>query len=110
MADDSKKAPHNVPSGFSATIQTLWQGKLPLKTVFWIYYVLPILGLAVAGAVLPLLAKIFALFRLVWAGFMVRPVFVAAQAYTGPGPWGLAAKIFAILLGLAVVGGVLAGM
>ncbi|PJB69025.1 MAG: hypothetical protein CO093_11650 [Alphaproteobacteria bacterium CG_4_9_14_3_um_filter_47_13] len=92
---------------FNTMIQSLWNGKLPLQQVFWIYYFAIILGLSVLGSVLTPLAIIFGLFKIVWAGFMVKPIWVAADLYKGPQHWALAAKAAAIVIGLAVVGSLL---
>lgn len=108
MTAEKKSGQPREKFDFSATIQNLWQGRLPLKQVFWVYYVAVMLVIKLVGIVLPMFFVISALFQIIWAGFMVKPIFVAADKYKGPQHWALLAKVFAILLGFAVIGALLA--
>lgn len=89
---------------FNATIQALWNGKIPLMKVFWIYYFAVILGLAMMGKSLSFLDSVPDLLGMIWAGFMVKPIWVSADHYKGPQHWALGAKAASVLIGLGVIG------
>lgn len=91
---------------FNTMLQQLWNGSIPLMKTFWLYYFAVIFALKVASGI-PGLGSMFILLQLVWAGFMVKPIWVAADKYKGPAHWALLAKAAAILIGLAVVGDLL---
>jgi len=57
----------------------------------------------VLGDTLGFLAPLFGLLELVWSGFMVKPIFIAADKYEGEKYWALAAKAAAVLIGIGVV-------
>ncbi len=85
-------------------LNQLWNGEIPLAQTFWLYYFVGILLLRiVANAVGPIGAIII----LGWAGFMVLPIWRAADKYTGNKLFGLLAKIAAVLIALGVIGSVL---
>ena len=96
---DGKKAGMFENFDFNTTIQQLWNGGIPLVQTFWFYYFGVIFVLHFLAKVIPG----FFVLELVWAGFMVKPIFVAAEAYKGPSHWALLAKIAAVLIGLSVV-------
>ncbi len=106
MNDDNQSAKSAAPAGrmdFNTTIQSLWQGKIPLVQTFWLYYFCAMFVLGLLGNILPGLSNLFALFQLILAGFMVRPIIISADKYTGPSHWALLAKIAAVLIGIGVI-------
>ena len=108
MTEDSKQKAAAGKVDFNTTIQSLWQGKVPLAQAFWIYYFAIVLALTVFGSILGPLARITGILGIVWAGFMVKPIWLAADAYQGPKHWAVLAKIAAVLVGIGVVLDVLA--
>lgn len=83
-----------------ATLKALWNGDIPLAQTFWLYYVAAIIVLRLlAGLVGPLMG----LAILGWAGFMVLPIWRAADKYTGNTLFALLAKAVAILIALGVL-------
>lgn len=93
---------------FGTIIQDLWQGKIPLFKAYWLYYFAVVLGLTMIGNLLSFLGSITGLLGIIWAGFMVKPIWLAADAYQGSKHWALAAKISAVFIGLGVIGDFLA--
>jgi hypothetical protein len=105
MAEDIKKTDVDFISKIKATIKDLWNGDIPLFKTFWLYHF-------AAQIVLSLLAGMIGLFGLVsvlWAGFMVKPIFGAASKYKGNKLYALLAKIAAVLVALGVIGRLLSG-
>lgn len=94
---------------FNMMIYELWNGKLPLFQVFWLYYFAVIFVLAAAANFVGMLATMIHLVKLIWAGFMVKPIWIAADGYKGPKHWALLAKVAAVLIALAVAGQLLSG-
>lgn len=90
-----------------AKVKALWAGDVPLFETFWIYYFAIVAGLQIVGGVFGLLWILFFLASLAWAGFMVRPIWLAADKYAGPKHWATLAKIAAILIALCVLGTIL---
>ncbi len=90
-----------------AKIKALWAGDVPLFETFWIYYFAAVVVLQVVGSALGILGILFFLAALGWAGFMVRPIWLAADKYAGPKHWATLAKIAAILIALCVLGTIL---
>ena len=86
-----------------AKIKALWAGDVPLFETFWIYYFAAVIVLQVVGSALGILGILFFLIALGWAGFMVRPIWLAADKYAGPKHWAMLAKIMAILIVIGVV-------
>lgn len=84
-------------------LKELWSGSIPLFETFWIYYFAAIAVLYILAKAFGIVGIIFALAALCWAGFMVKPIWIAADKYPGPKHWAMIAKVFAILLGLSVV-------
>ncbi len=82
----------------------LIKGKYRLIEVFWLYYFVPILVLGIIGGVLGgLLSVLFNLASLLWAGFMVIPIWKSADNYGGNTIFAVLAKIAAVLIGLNIV-------
>ena len=48
--------------------------------------------------------------KIIWAGFMVKPIWLAADKYAGEKLWATLAKIAAIVIGLSVLADLLYGM
>ena len=86
---------------FNQMLQDLWNGKLPLFKVFWLYYFATVVVLGFLASMLAPLAKVFSLLSLVWAGFMVKPIWVAAEAYKGEKLYAMLAKGAAVLIAIA---------
>lgn len=84
-----------------ATLTKLWEGNVPLVQTFWLYYFVGIFVLRlIAGAVGPVVGIVI----LVWAGFMVLPIWRSADKYSGNSLFALAAKIAAVVVALGVLG------
>lgn len=84
-------------------MQQLWDGQVPLVTTFWLYYfvavaALNILALAIGGPI----GRVMLVFALLWAGFMVRPIWKAAEHYQGEPVLAVIAKVVAVLIGISV--------
>jgi hypothetical protein len=47
------------------------------------------------------------LISVLWAGFLVKPIFVSADKYKGNSLWALMAKIAAVLIAISVIGDLL---
>ena len=88
------------------TLQQLWNGEIPLFQTFWIYYFVVVAVLSILANAIGFLAVILHLLKIVWAGFMIKPIWLAADKYAGENIWATLAKIAAILIGLAVLGSV----
>lgn len=84
-----------------ATLSTLWDGNIPLAQTFWLYYFLAIFALRVLAGVI---GPVMGIFILGWAGFMVVPIWRAADKYTGNSLFALLAKIASVLIALGVLG------
>jgi len=107
MSEDSDKKPaaqSGVNFDFNTMIYNLWNGKLPLMQVFWLYYFAAVVVMTALGSIIGFLATVFGLMKMVWAGFMVKPIWVAAEQYKGPQHWALLAKVAAVLIAIAAVG------
>ena len=100
MTEEDKVRPAREPFNFSAKINELWTGKMPLFQGFWMYYFSALVVLKVLGDVSGFFSAIFGIMELVWAGFMVKPIFIAADQYKGDKSVALAAKAAVIGLGL----------
>lgn len=107
MAEDFKAL--LTKDGFKAKLQQLWNGDVPLKETFWLYYFAVMVILMVLGDITGIIGFIFGLASLVWAGFMVKPIIAAADKYEGDKNIALLAKVVAILIGLGVLGSLLGG-
>lgn len=108
MTQDNKMSPppQTPPGGnfnFNQIVHDLWMGNLPLLQVFWLYCFSILLVLKVLGDMLGFLSAIFALFELIWAGFMIKPVFLAADRYKGAEHWAQLAKGAVVGIGLLVL-------
>lgn len=93
---------------FNSLVHRLWQGKVALPEAFWLYFFAVVIGLGVVGNVLGPLSKFFSILSTIWAGFMIKPIWVAADKFEGAKHWATAAKIAAVLIGITVVGDLLA--
>lgn len=91
-------------------LQQLWNGEIPLFKTFWLYYFAIIVALSLLAGAFMAMAPFFNILKIVWAGFMVKPIWVAADKYAGDKIWAILSKICAILIGLAVLGSVLQSM
>ena len=84
-----------------AILKQLWEGNVPLVHTFWLYYFVGILVLRIiAGAIGPIAGIVI----VGWAGFMVLPIWRAADKYQGNNLFALAAKIAAVVIALGVLG------
>lgn len=83
-------------------VKALWAGEVPLLETFWIYYFAGVTGLVILSAAFGALGIIFYIAALGWAGFMVKPIWLAADKYPGPKHWALISKVMAVLIGLGV--------
>lgn len=86
-----------------AKIRELWAGNVPLFETFWIYYFAAVVVLQIVGMALGVLDVLFFLAALGWAGFMVRPIWLAADKYAGPKHWAALAKIAVILIVIGIL-------
>lgn len=93
-----------------AIIQQLWLGQVPLFQTFWIYYFAVIAVLHILAGVLGFMGPILVLMKIIWAGFMVKPIWLAADKYAGEKLWATLAKIAAIVIGIGVLADLLYGM
>ena len=82
----------------------LIKGKYRLIEVFWLYYFVPVLVLnTLGGATGGLFSVLLNLAALLWAGFMVIPIWKSADNYEGSAIFAVLAKVVAVLIGLKVV-------
>ena len=88
-------------------IRDLWAGNVPLFETFWIYYFAAVVVLQIVGMALGVLGILFFLAALGWAGFMVRPIWLAADKYAGPKHWAALAKIAVILIVISILSALL---
>lgn len=84
-------------------LKSLWEGQVPLARTFWQYYFIAVVVLGLIGQYLTLVG--FA--GVLWAGFMVMPIWRAADKYSGKPLYALLAKVAAVLIGLGVLGSLL---
>lgn len=112
MSEQDNNKPQAAKSGnsfdFSTKIYELWNGKVPLFQAFWLYYVAVVFGLSVLSHTLAFLSNGLGLLTLIWSGFMIKPIILAANQYKGPSHWALGAKIAAVLLAISVAGDLMA--
>ena len=87
-----------------AKLKSLWEGEVPLFQAFWLYYFIGVFVLKTLATIIQPLYGLFSILAVLWAGFMVRPIFMSAHKYEGEKIWSILAKISAILIGIAVVG------
>lgn len=86
------------------TLKDLWEGRKPLATTFWGYYVLVWILIRLFGAMLAgLMYPVSNILALAWSAFMIVPIWRSADKYTGPESFSILAKIFVILLALSVI-------
>lgn len=81
-------------------LKNLWEGRIPLARTFWQYYFIAVVVLGLIGQYLAIAG--FA--GVLWAGFMVMPIWRAADKYTGKPLYAMLAKVAAVLVGLGVIG------
>ena len=86
-----------------ARLRQLWQGEIPLAQAFWLYYFLGIVLLNILSSVDGLIGLAFGLMTVTWAGFMIKPVFMAADRYKGEKHWVILAKIAAVIVLIEVI-------
>lgn len=94
----------NNKEAIKAKLQQLWNGDVPLKYTFWLYYLLFMVVLVVLGTIGGMLGFLIHLVSLAWAGFMVKPILSSAEKYEGEQAYALLAKILAVLILIGVVG------
>lgn len=87
-------------------VKSLWAGKESLFNTFWLYYFAGVFVLQLLARAIDPLTTLLSLLALIWAGFMVRPIWLAATAYQGQKVWAVLAKLIAIFIALAVLGDV----
>lgn len=86
-----------------AKVKALWAGEVPLFETFWIYYFGIVVGLQILGLAFGVLGLLFFFAAIGWAGFMIKPIWLAADKYAGPKHWAIIAKVMAVLIGLGVL-------
>ncbi len=89
-----------------AKLTSLWAGNVPLFETFWIYYFAVMVVLAILGSSLPGIGALLFFVQVGWAGFMIKPIWLAAGKYAGPGHWAMLAKIVTIFIALGVIGNI----
>lgn len=87
---------------FNVVLHELWHGKIPLMQAFWLYFFSALFALRILANILPGFGNLFLLFQMVWAGFMVKPIMVAADKYKGPAYWAVAAKVAAVVIAAGI--------
>ena len=109
MSDDQNSAfdVQKLKSQAETKIKELWSGSIPLFETFWIYYFAVVVVLQIVGQAFGVLGMILSLAALAWAGFMVKPIWLAADKYAGPKHWAALAKIVAILIVIGVISSLL---
>jgi hypothetical protein len=107
MTEDHKPEllplPKTMPE-MKARLRALWNGDVPLFDTFWVYYFAIVFILSALSSIDGVIGVLFNIVMLGWAGFMVRPIWMAADRYKGERIWATAAKILAVLLAVFVVG------
>ena len=109
MSDDQNSAfdVQKLKSQAETKIKELWSGSIPLFETFWIYYFAVVVVLQIVGQAFGVLGMVLSLAALAWAGFMVKPIWLAADKYAGPKHWAALAKIVAILIVIGVISSLL---
>jgi hypothetical protein len=92
--------PKNMPE-LKARLRALWEGEVPLFDTFWVYYFLIVFLLAALTGIGGVVGLLFNIAMLLWMAFMVRPIWKAADGYTGEKIWATLAKIIAILIAIS---------
>ena len=87
-----------------ARLRELWNGDIPLKQTFWIYYFAVVLGLAVLSSIGGFLGFLFSLAGMAWGLFMIKPILAAADKYQGEVNYALLAKVVAFLILVGILG------
>lgn len=105
MSDDQNNAfdVQKLKSQAETKIRELWSGSIPLFETFWIYYFAVVVVLQILGQAFGILGFVLSLAALAWAGFMVKPIWLAADKYAGPKHWAAIAKIMAILIVISII-------
>ena len=86
-----------------ARLRQLWHGEIPLVETFWLYFFAGVVILSVLSSIDGLIGLAFELAMVVWAGFMAKPVFVAADRYKGERYWAILAKIAVVVILIEVI-------
>jgi hypothetical protein len=95
-------------AAIEARLRQLWNGDVPLKETFWVYYFAVVLCFAVLSTVGGFLGFLFTLAGMAWGLFMIKPILMAAERYQGNVNYALLAKVAAVLILLCILG-ILAG-
>lgn len=102
MGEDTASSDTNeTVSMIKANLKALWEGKVPLFTVFWIYYVGIVFVLKALSFII--FGSLFNLISVLWAGFLVKPIFTSADKYEGNSLWALLAKVAAVCIAIGVI-------
>ena len=82
------------------TLSRLWHGDMSLKETFWVYYFAPQIMLSALGH---LLGPFFGTLALLWAAYMVKPIFSSAGNYKGPKHWAILCQVFAVFMAITTL-------
>ena len=102
MSDDPKRPLINQEM-IKARLRQLWQGEVSLLETFWLYFFAGVIILSALSSIDGLIGVAFELMTLAWAGFMVKPVFMAADRYKGEKHWAILAKIAIVVILIEVI-------
>lgn len=90
---------------FKEKLANLWAGNIPLAQTFWLYYVALTFVLGFIGNSMN--QPFFLLLSLLWAGYMVLPIWRAANNYTTLKLYAVLAKVAAVIIGLGTLSNLL---
>ncbi len=80
--------------------ETLWNGDVPLVKTYWLYY---FTGVFILRIITALISPALAMVALLWAGFMIVPIWRSADKYSGNRLFALLAKISAVLIAFSIL-------
>lgn len=92
---------------FKDKLQLIQNGDMGMQETFWVYFLAVFVVLSFAGALFGPLGQIISLAAAGWTVFMIKPVFKAADKYSGVKWFGILAKIFVVFTAAVVCMGVL---
>jgi len=81
-------------------LEDLWNGDVKLAQTFWLYYILVLVVLRILAL---FLGQVIGVLALLWAGFMVIPIWRAANKYSGNNLNAILAKSAAVLIAIFVL-------
>lgn len=86
-------------------LKILWGGDVPLAQTFWQYYFLTVIVLGFLGNAMGL--ALVSLLAVLWAGFMVMPIWRSSDKYQGLPLYRTLAKVAAILVAIGALSNLL---